>query len=339
MGKRKFLTDIELNENSRSKYVLNKDKYINKEYNFLYLKDIVCDTSGRVYGVCDCTRCGQKDVVTVISNLLSYRTVTCGCSREVSINNKYGKDSYIGQEVNGMIIEKIDRASDNEESSVYWEGRCKYCNKHMRKKASLQVKGTSRSCGCLLQKRNNKYSGDEWVGKEIFGTKVIKILESDASGQHWLCQCKYCGKQFKAVARKIVSRHTNSCGCNTESIGIKEIRNYLDSHGIKYKREWSSNDLISQYKHNLRIDVAILNNKDEVLAFIEYDGTQHYSMEDGFGNMEDREANFYDIIDSDMRKEAYAEKHNIPLLRIEYNRHSEEIINELESFINKLNIK
>lgn len=48
---------------------------------------------------------------------------------------------------------------------------------------------------------------------------------------------------------------------------------------------------------------------------------------------------FYDIIDSDMRKEAYAEKHNIPLLRIEYNRHSEEIINELESFINKLNIK
>lgn len=333
------LEDIKIVYESRSKYIINKSQYINKKYNKLYLKDIVCDTRGYVYGVCDCD-CGETNIVTAIRALLDYKTKSCSsCARATGsgFNSKYASDEYIGKIYGNLKVIKYYYGRDDNGQGVFWRTKCLLCNNEKDFKASSLVNGTTISCGCVLNNRNNKYSDDSWLGKDIYGTKVLKILDKEYDGQMWLCKCKYCGADFKALARKIVSRHTNSCGCVNESIGIIEISKYLDSKNIQYIKEWSNQKLLSQYGNRLRYDFAIIKD-NKLYALIEYDGNQHKDPWAGFGSYDQRLNNFNDIVDSDNRKNQFAKINNIPLLRINYSRKSEEIINELDSFINKLKL-
>ena len=332
------LGDIELVTRSRSKYIVNKHKYINKRYNKLLLKDIVCDTKGFVYGVCDC-ECGEHDILTAIYKLVTNQTYSCSaCARRAGsgFNSIYDSDKYIGNIYGYLKVLSYYFGEDSKgNKGVFWHTQCIRCGKYKDFEASKLVGGTTVSCGCVLYDRNNKYSDTSWIGKCVDGTLIINILNKTKNGQLWLCKCKYCGRLYNATAKKIVSRHTNSCGCIKESIGIIEITKYLDSIGMEYIKEWSSYNLLSQYGYRLRYDFAlILENK--VVAFIEYDGNQHDDPNAGFGSYANRLSNYYDILDSDSRKNRFAAENNIPLLRIKYTRQSEEIINELKSFINKI---
>ena len=328
-----FLKDIKIKETTKSAYIKNKNKYINKTYNFLYLKDIVCSETGYVYGVCDCIKCGNKDIVTALYKLINFQTLTCGCSREAGsgFHNKYASDEYIGKVYGNLRVDSYFFSEHNDSNGVYWNTTCLLCGNKKTFKASLLVNGTTVSCGCKLSARNNKYSTRDWVGKDINGTVVLDVKEKAHDGQRWLCRCKYCGKEFNVLARKIVSGHTNSCGCQTESLGIIEIKKWLINNNIKFVQEWKHPTLLSKYGYNLRIDFAILNKDDNVIAFIEYDGNQHYDPFSGFGKPSDYYSNYLDIVDSDNIKNKFAYDNNIRMIRIIYSRNSKDIISKLDS--------
>lgn len=327
---------------SRSKYIRNKDKYINNKYNSLFLKDIVCVTGGFVYGICDCD-CGEKDVVTGIYPLITGKTATCGCSHKSgNINNsKYDSDEYIGKVYGNLRVIGYYRGEIKGEHGVIWKLKCELCGNYIEMKATHVVNGTTTSCGCALHNRNNKYSNKNLEGTYINGTKIIKVLDKEYTGQFWICECRYCKKHFKVLARKLCSGHTQSCGCLNESIGVREIKNYLDKYNIAYEQEWKTQNLVSQYGYMLRMDFAIKNSDNEVVAFIEYDGPHHTEITD-FCYDERLAIGYFklsDIQDSDKRKNEFCKENNIPLLRIEYNRNANIIIDELDSFINKLKIR
>lgn len=119
-NKNMYLEELSLAQYSKSKYIKNKGQYINKQYDGLYLKDIVCTVDGLVYGVCDC-ECGEKDIVTGIHNLISGRTKRCACGRGVGKlgNTKYDNNEYIDKVYGHM---KVIKAYNSLGDGVYIVG-------------------------------------------------------------------------------------------------------------------------------------------------------------------------------------------------------------------------
>ena len=123
-----------------------------------------------------------------------------------------------------------------------------------------------------------------------------------------------CGNICYISSGLLIKGATSSCGCINYSIGEKNIEIVLKDNKIHF---------ISQYilpqLSNRRFDFAILNDKNEVIRLIEFDGEQHYSPDiKGYWNSKDPAKDFIIRKQSDEEKNEYCLKHNIPLVRIPY---------------------
>ena len=105
---------------------------------------------------------------------------------------------------------------------------------------------------------------------------------------------------------------TQSCGC-INSINESRIAQMLDNLSIQYKQQYSFPDLYSNREcDKLYYDFAIFN-KDNLIYIIEYDGIQHFENGHFHQDLKIIHAN-------DMLKNKYCFKHNIPIIRIPYNK-------------------
>ena len=104
----------------------------------------------------------------------------------------------------------------------------------------------------------------------------------------------------------------NRCPKCRESKGEKKVGRHLETLGVSYEAQQTFRDLVD-YRH-LRYDFSILDNNGYVIGLIEYDGEQHFIPVSVFGG----EKSLKDTRRKDFLKDGYAEKNNIPLLRIPY---------------------
>lgn len=77
--------------------------------------------------------------------------------------------------------------------------------------------------------------------------------------------------------------------------------------------------------HPLRYDFAILNENNEIIRLIEYDGRQHFQPVSHFGGEEGFARRRY----LDNLKNQYAISHNIPLVRIPYSKRDSMTLDDL----------
>ena len=168
--------------------------------------------------------------------------------------------------------------------------------------------GATQSCGCLHKERTSQASALDLAGRR-FGR--LTVIERDMSvygkGKHskWVCQCE-CGNIISCTGESLMNGQI-SCGCS-KSIGEYHMRQILTENGIKFKSEYSFDDL--KYINKLRYDIAILDENDNVTRLIEFDGKQHRNKDDHWYTEE------VDI--RDRLKNDYALSHNIPLVRLPY---------------------
>jgi hypothetical protein len=97
--------------------------------------------------------------------------------------------------------------------------------------------------------------------------------------------------------------HTTSCGY-VKSVGEMRINTLLSQANINYTTQYA----VFIDKAYYRFDCAILDNDNNLIRLIEFDGEQHY-----------KESNYYDyqtIHRNDLRKNQYCKDNNIPLVRI-----------------------
>ena len=105
------------------------------------------------------------------------------------------------------------------------------------------------------------------------------------------------------------------------SINEAKIAEMLDTLKIQYKQQYSFDDLYSKRKcDKLYFDIAVFN-ANILLYLIEYDGIQHF--ESGHFNQD-----FSIVRTNDLQKNKYCFEHNIPIIRIPYNK--EYNINDLK---------
>lgn len=98
------------------------------------------------------------------------------------------------------------------------------------------------------------------------------------------------------------------------SRGEIKIEEVLQASGLKFKEEYSFNDLISSSGRPLRFDFAVFDDNDDIDFLIEFQGIQHYEAKSKFGGYSGLRKQQY----NDMMKRAYCQKHDIPLIEIPY---------------------
>lgn len=101
-------------------------------------------------------------------------------------------------------------------------------------------------------------------------------------------------------------------GCHG-SIGELLVENLLIKNNIKYKPQYSFPDL--KYRRCLLFDFGILNDKEELIGLLEYNGIQHYEF---VKHMHQNQEGFEIYKFKDKLKQDYCIKNNIPLYIIRY---------------------
>lgn len=216
-----------------------------------------------------------------------------------------------------IIGEKFDRLTvvditdeRSKDGSVIWKCQCECGNIIQCSTKKLRNKNT-RSCGCL-QKEIASNNRRKDLKNMRFGNLVAisQTKEKKHGSIIWECICD-CGNRHEVSAEMLLGGKCKSCGC-IRSRGNQKVKEILQSININFKPEYFV------YINNIRyaFDFAILNNENQVVCFIEYDGILHFE-QDSYHGWND-ENNWKQTQNNDKIKTKYAEDNNIPLFRIPY---------------------
>lgn len=275
------------------------------------LKRDLSKTGGAAYWICEC-ECDKHTILSVKGqNLRNGDTQSCGCLRKERakidttslLNKTFGRLTVISRDLTKPI-------GHGEEA--YWNCKCECGNIISVRTASLKGKHTQ-SCGCLrseLRTKNNT--------KDISNLKIgylIPLENTYTKNSHnsyiWRCLCTNCGNdQYYCSTEDLLGGNVHSCGCKHRSMGEIKINQILIENNIHYVPQYSFEDLKSKHGRYLKYDFAILDNQNQVIRLIEFDGQQHFDTTSYYYTEEG--------IERDEQKNNYAKTHNIPLVRIPY---------------------
>lgn len=218
----------------------------------------------------------------------------------------------------------IERGPNDQYGKAYWLCECTLCGKTKKLVSGSHLRsGRSTTCGCDKIEKMRKANIKDETGKTYGFLYVNRIASNDEkpnnkNGTYWNCTCKKCGRTNVIVKGDYLRNgNTNSCGCllsKNESI----IAKMLDSLNYTYKQQYTFDDLTSTGRKcdRLLFDFAIFSSTTKQLLYlIEYDGIQH------FDKTHTWKENGFDITrKNDLLKNQYCFEHNIPLIRIPYNK-------------------
>lgn len=272
---------------------------------------------GTVYWLCKCD-CGNEQLFSARSSRLKNgETTHCGCS-PIKPGPTIDKNSLVGQKFNRWtVLERDLKKKEQGIKAAYWICQCD-CGTIRSVAGSSLKNNKSKSCGCYHSEITAKINLPIDITNQRFG-KLIAIsntMQLDKSTKTYLWQCKCdCGNTKNVSVALLQAGHCNSCGqCNFKSQGEYKISLLLKSHNIKFIKEYKFNDLKNIYP--LRFDFAILDDNDNLIRLIEFDGEQHFNENKRFfdknrDSLENRQKR-------DKMKNEYAKIKQIPLVRIPY---------------------
>lgn len=213
-----------------------------------------------------------------------------------------------------VIGKNIDKSKNSK--NTWWNCQCK-CGKIFTATTTNINKQRAKSCGCMKSQLLSQAHLQDLTGKTFGELYVLrrnkeKQIARNRTNTMYDCLCS-CGNIITVERGKLISRGQSSCGCKN-SIGELHINILLSQNKINYVSQYTNSDLISPNNGYLRFDFAILNDSNEVIRLIEFDGPQHNTNINYFKN------NQIDLTlqARDNLKNNYAKEHQIPLIRIPY---------------------
>ena len=133
-----------------------------------------------------------------------------------------------------------------------------------------------------------------------------KALGKDRARMVLSIKHELCGQTYKVKLRRFLKYQTE-CPCLTASIGEKAVAAYLNENGIKFNPQY----IVKSAQHIF--DFAVFK-RNSIVAFLEFDGKQHYQPVELFGGME----RFKIQEQQDAGKDSYCRKNKVKLIRIPY---------------------
>lgn len=281
----------------------------------------------RAFWVCQCI-CGNYVAINA-GNLLAGTTKSCGClhieqakERAKEIATKYLINLENGQCFGRLTV--IERVYNTNKKGIYYKCKCD-CGNEINVLHSSLLSGKTKSCGCYQKEQTGKKNRKDITGLQSGFLIALEPTEqrTDSSQVIWKCLCTNCGNITYKPTNPLTAHEIISCGCVKSQYELM-IKNYLNNHNINFKQEYTFEDLKLIYK--LRFDFGLLNQDNQLLALIEFQGQQHYRI--GYKDFGKQQREI-----TDPMKKEYCKKNNIPLYEIRYDENIEErlqkILNEV----------
>ena len=210
-------------------------------------------------------------------------------------------DPMIGQTFNRLtVISRAPKRDNLTNRCIYYICKCS-CGKTIEVNGSALRSGHTQSCGCL---RAENVPYQDLTGQRFGKLLVQSLAGSEGRRKIWHCLCD-CGNEIDVNSHALLGGETKSCGC-LKSWPEQLIKDWLDDHNIRYKREYSFNDLRGK-RNPLRFDFAILKN-DQIYCLLEYQGEQHFDIKNTWHTES--------LVNSDAAKKEYCKTHNIKLYEL-----------------------
>lgn len=203
----------------------------------------------------------------------------------------------------GMLT-VIGRGPNDKNGKAQWYCKCDCGNTILSRGTDLR-RNKVLTCGCTSYEK-----GSQLIGQKFGKLTVLEFLGNNSYGKHiYKCRCE-CGNTVIVNGNNLKSKNTQSCGCikKEKSIGEQNIEKILESENIRYKTQVKFPDL--KYISYLYYDFALLDDNNNIIRLIEFDGIQHFKE---LSKWYDEEVSIRDEL-----KNKYARQNNIPLIRIPY---------------------
>ena len=213
---------------------------------------------------------------------------------------------------------------------TFWWCICLKDNNIKRVMGTSLISGNTKSCGCLRKEKASKnaiirntsenkpgFGNRKNLTNQMFG--FLKAIEPTKERFNdgsviWKCICTRDNNIVYASSHLLLNHSIQSCGC-INSLGEAKIENILQQNNIKYKKQYTFTNLLSEKNSPLKFDFAILNEDNSLSHLIEYDGSQHFKYQGtGWNTQEHLEY----TQKHDQMKNDYCKNNNIHLIRIHY---------------------
>ena len=323
---------VEIRWNKRNKKHYIDKGYIFTEYNKIFVVrvedlqpgsdiavQVICDYCGKKYNIAwyhyvEVYNKKQKNACTQCRHAKRYEGDLM--KRQADL---YAKALKVCQSKGYILITPKEEIENNTSYVAY------FCPIHGEQKMRINNLISGKGCPeCAIDYRRGLYqlSPDE-VEERIRDCGGILLNKNDYINRHMrnlLIQCPECGAPFLTSLVLFTQHGGQVCeSCfNTESIGEKRIRHYLENHDIVFNQEkWfpDCRDI-----NPLPFDFYL----PELNTICEFDGRQHYG-ETGYFTYSFEETQRHDRL-----KEQYCIDNNIKLIRIPYWH-----INNIEKILDK----
>ena len=189
---------------------------------------------------------------------------------------------------------------------------------------SVQPSSILQGYGCPKCAGNAKKTHDDYVKELADKNPMLEVLEQYAGANTpILHRCKIDNYEWKIPpSRALICETYPRC---KESKGERSISQWLESHNIEYKYEYSFDNCRDKKPLPFDFYIPLLN------ICIEYDGLQHFEPVDFAGKGEKWALSHFEMVQyHDKIKTDYCKNNNIPLLHIPYFKNIKE---ELEKFL------
>lgn len=192
---------------------------------------------------------------------------------------------------------------------AYWNCQCN-CGNIIEVIGSSLTTGDTKSCGKCQPSHFRNLTGEK------FGllTPIEPTKKRSGSYVVWKCQCD-CGNECEVPSGYLTMGQTKSCGCLSLSYNEYNIMTILAEEKIEFTMQKTFSDCILPSGRKAIFDFYIDNS-----YIIEFDGIQHFSYRENQNNSWNSKENFYLTRRNDKMKNKYCFEHNIPLIRIPYNK-------------------
>lgn len=308
------IKSINISDVKRGKFSCKEcreDKYAElcKLKNIEYIGKFTRDNQTIIKGKCNICSSVNEYRASSITHHDSTICTTCQTNKWKDVAEKYGF----------TWIKRFD--------STYHILQCNECGVNSPYRMSDVYKGEM-ACVC----KSLAYLEELKSWGRSRGFELVKKIDHSWS----IYKCVTCSTERKFQHQAMRTGNVSCHECKGDlSHGQRLLEDYLKDKGYSIEKEVKFEDLRGINKGRLRYDIGIIEN-GKIICLIEYDGCQHFHPHD-FGkvyNNETKEANLAYVQKHDRLKNDYAERNNIPLLRIGYN--SLEWEAELKEFLNTI---
>ncbi|MFJ7831851.1 hypothetical protein ACIQXU_16695 [Peribacillus sp. NPDC097284] len=194
------------------------------------------------------------------------------------------------------------------------EMKCNICLDHFQTLPSTVLTSDGGCMKCARKKRADILRKDIDVFKEevkaIVGEEYTVIGEYQTTRKPIEMRHNICGSLWSVSPAQFLNKGTRCIVCG-ESHGESKVRKWLGENNFYFKSQYSFDNLIGIGNGQLRFDFAIIDENENLLMLIEYDGEYHFEKQYEGDNHEK-------IVLHDQMKNEYCKIKGIKLLRIPF---------------------